>query len=475
MARIPNRMMTDGEGTTTLTPEQITAQVQLESLNAARTGLNNALINAGMATPTTIVGAKPFTQPMTVAGQTDGVVTTPTTKPINQMSPEELKAYQKARLDAITKARETGEGTTPPYEAGPGEYWRYVGGKWKLYKSPTPGGSPGGGSAGSGDDGTDTTKTKTNITLVSTETDEYGNVIGIYSDGSTKTLIASGNKYKSTVDVDAYALLEATFKDFGLEELVPEIQKFMERGLGSNQAAVELRKTTAYITRFRGNEIRRSAGLNVVTEAEYLNLENSYNETLRAYGLQGYFGVDRKAAQSKMADIIGNDISSTEFKDRIDTVVTRVNNSDPMIKNTLRSFYNITDTDLVGYFLSPKENLPKLQEKVTAAEIGSEALKQNLVTGVESATALAQLGITKTQAREGYSAISGVLPTTVKLGQIYGEEGINYTQATAEEEVFKQLESAKRKRTKLAEKEIGSFSGASGLGRGALSSGNSSF
>jgi len=320
---------------------------------------------------------------------------------------------------------------------------------------------------------TSTQTTSANATLVSTETDAYGNVIGIYSDGTTKTLIASGNKYKSTVDVDAYTLLESTFKDYGLEDLIPDIKRFMEEGLGSNQAAVELRKTTSYINRFRGNEIRRASGLNVISEATYLELENSYNETLRAFGLQGYFGADRKVSQSRMADIIGNDISATEFKDRIDTVVTRVNNSDPNIKATLKSFYGIQDDDLVKYFLNPKENLPKLQEKVLSAEIGNEALKQNLLTDVTSATALAKLGITQEQAREGYQGIANVLPTTTKLGQIYGEEGINYTQKTAEEEVFGQLESAKRKRVRLAEKEVGSFSGTSGLARGALGSGNS--
>jgi hypothetical protein len=311
-------------------------------------------------------------------------------------------------------------------------------------------------------------------TLISTETDAYGNIIGFYSDGTQKTLVASGNKYKSTVDVDAYTLLESTFKDFGLEELVPEIKRFMEEGIGDKQAGVELRKTTAYLNRFRGNEIRRASGLNVISEATYLELENSYNETLRAFGLQGYFGTDRKVSQGKMADIIGNDISATEFKDRIDTVVTRVNNSDPNIKATLKKFYNITDDDLVKYFLNPKENLPKLQEKVLSAEIGSEAIKQNLLTDVAGATALAQLGITKEEARKGYEGIASALPGATKLSQIYGEEGITYTQKTAEEEVFGQLESAKRKRLKLAEKEVGSFSGTSGLARGALSSGKSS-
>jgi len=367
-----------------------------------------------------------------------------------------------------------------PTDAPAGMYYAWIGGtntgQWQLYNIP---GYSNASSASSTSTNTSVVSTSTEVTssdatLVSTETDDYGNVVGFYSDGTSKTLVASGNKYKSTVDVDAYTLLESTFKDYGLEELVPEIKRFMEEGLGANQASVELRKTTSYINRFRGNEIRRAAGLNVINEATYLQLEDSYNETLRAFGLQGYFGADRKVSQSKMADIIGNDISATEFKERIDTVVTRVNNADANIKTTLKSFYGIQDDDLVKYFLNPKENLPKLQEKVLSAEIGNEALKQNLLTDVTSATALAKLGITQEQAREGYQGIANVLPTGTKLGQIYGEEGINYTQKIAEEEVFGQLESAKRKRVRLAEKEVGSFSGTSGLARGALGSGNSS-
>lgn len=309
----------------------------------------------------------------------------------------------------------------------------------------------------------------TDVSLIETRTDAYGNVIGIYSDGTTKTLIQSGNKYKSTVDQDAYSILESTMNDFGLGELVPEIKKFMEAGLGANQAAVELRKTSAYIERFKGNEMRRQAGLNVLSEAEYLALEDSYSQTLRAFGLQNYFGTDRKVKTAAMSSLIGNDISAIEFRDRIDTVVTRVNSADPSIKKTLNSFYNITDEDLVKYFLNPTENLPKLQEKVTAAEIGAAALGQGLITDVERATALAKLGVNKQQANEGYSAISGVLPTATKLGGIYNEEGINYDQSLAEQEVFGQMESAKRKRLRLSEKEIGSFSGTSGRSNTSLS------
>lgn len=363
-----------------------------------------------------------------------------------------------------------------PTDAPAGFHYTWIGGtttgSWVLYKD-SPGIGSGnnntGGFSGAGDNGG-------TVTLIDTDTDEYGNTIGFYSDGSQKILVKSGNKYKTTVDEDAYAILAKTFADYGLDdpEILKAIQGYMERGLGSEQAGLELRKTTAYINRFRGNEIRRAAGLNVLSEDQYLGLEKSYNETLRAYGLQGYFGTDRKAATAAMADIIGNDISAVEFKDRIDIVSTRVNNADPNIKATLRGFYNITDTDLVKYFLNPKENLPKLQEKVTAAEIGSEFIKQGLVTGVLSAEEFAKLGIDKAAAAKGAETIANILPETRKLGSIYDEEAIDYTQKTAEEEVLKGLDSARRKRLRLAEKEIGSFSGSAGLARGALSNNRSS-
>ena len=269
---------------------------------------------------------------------------------------------------------------------------------------------------------------------------------------------------------DAFALLTSTFALYGLDELAPVIAGYMKQGLTSNEAIIELRKNKTYQTRFAGNTTRTAAGLNALSEGEYLALEDSYSETLRAYGQQTLLGTDKKTRQAAMANIIGGDISAVEFKDRVSTVVTRVENADPLVKSTLRDFYKITDTELVSYFLNPKENLPRLQEKVTAAEIGSAAIAQGgLTTSMTSAESLAKFGVDLATARKGYSTISDVLPTATKLSQIYNEDKINYNQQVAEEEVFKGLASAQRKRTQLAEKEIASFKGSSGVGDAGLS------
>ena len=275
---------------------------------------------------------------------------------------------------------------------------------------------------------------------------------------------------------DAYALLEEAFKLYDLESLVPVIRGYMENDLGVEQAKLKLKTEQAYKDRFKGNELRRAQGLNVLGEDAYLALENDYSETLKSYGLSDYFGVatnaaTRTARQQKMADVIGGDISATEFKERIKTVVTRVNMADANTKTALKSLYDITDTDLVKYFLNPTEGSETLKRKVTVAEISAASMTAGLgQTSLAAAEELARLGIDKAKALTGYENIAGYLPGAEKLSAIYKDEGINYDKATGEEEEFKGLASAKRKRQRLSERETSAFSGSSGTSSVSLKS-----
>jgi hypothetical protein len=295
---------------------------------------------------------------------------------------------------------------------------------------------------------------------------------GLNPDGTAKNVKEPISKETR----DAYALLEAAFKEYGLDSLVPIIRQYMEDDLGPEQAKLKLRSEPVYKQRFRGNELRLGKGLNALSESDYLELEDDYSETLRSYGLSDYFGTatdatTRLARQQKMADVIGNNISAVEFKDRIKTVVTRVNMADANVKNELKAFYNITDTDLIKYFLNPAEGTDRLKEKVTAAEISSASITQGLGrTSLGTAEELARLGIDRAEALAGYSKIAEYLPTSEKLSSIYKEQGITYDKATGEEEEFKGLASAKRKRERLKEVETSTFAASSGTSQLSLRS-----
>jgi hypothetical protein len=273
---------------------------------------------------------------------------------------------------------------------------------------------------------------------------------------------------------DAFQILQDVFASYGLDSLADEIERYMKEGIGTGEATLRLKKSQPYKDRFKGNELRLAAGRNVINEAEYLDLENSYSQTLKAYGLQDYFGVgvtpaQRLTRQQAMAEVIGADISAVEFKDRVSTSVDRVKMADPGTKKAFQDFYGIGEADLVKYFLNPTQTLVTLKEKATAAEIGGAAIGQNLPATMASAEELARFGINREQAQAGYSTIAQELPTAAKLGQIYDEEGITYGQAEAEQATFKGLASAKRKKERLVEKETASFQGSAGVSAAGLS------
>jgi len=267
---------------------------------------------------------------------------------------------------------------------------------------------------------------------------------------------------------DAFALIEATMRSYGFtEDELKELNTYIQAGLlnpklGPEQMVLQLRQLPVYKARFAGNEERRARGLNALSEANYLLQENAYAETLRQYGLQ------RFVTRGQFATFIGNDISNTEVGRRVKTAVERLQMGDPAILRQLRSYYAITDSDIVSYFLNPKEVLPELEAKVTTAEIGATAGQFGLDTGLARASDLERYGVDLERARRGYSNIAQLLPRTTTLSDIYKQAGIDYTQTTAEEEEFKGLASAKRAREKLSELETAAFSGRSGLGRTSL-------
>lgn len=277
---------------------------------------------------------------------------------------------------------------------------------------------------------------------------------------------------------DAYAILEDAFKLYGLESLVPVIRGYMRDDLGVEQAKLKLKTEKAYQDRFKGNQLRLAKGLNVIDEASYLELENDYSETLRAYGLSDYFGIatdatSRAARQQKIAEVIGNDISAVEFKTRISTATSRVKNADANTKDAFKALYGISDADLVKYFLDPTKGSEELKTKVTASEISGAAVSAGLSgTSIGTAEELARLGVDKSTALEGYSTIAEYLPRTDFLGQIYDESGVKYGRTEAEADVFKGTASAKRKRQQLAAMETASFSGESGRMRTGQPTGN---
>lgn len=268
----------------------------------------------------------------------------------------------------------------------------------------------------------------------------------------------------------AYDLLFQQFSQYGLGALVEPLKGLVQEDVSPSEFSIRLQDTEAYKKRFAANADRIAKGLAALSPAEYIALEDQYQNVMRNYGLPDtYYSKDSIGTQAGFQKLLAGDVSATELEDRISTAQNRVVNANPQVKQALRQFYpDITDGDILAYALDPQKALTDIKRKVTAAEIGGAALGQGLSTSQLSAEGLANYGITKQQAEQGYGTIGEFLPTAQKLASIYQEQP--YTQQQAEQEIFGLANSAEaaRKRKKLSEREQASFSGSSGTSGGAL-------
>jgi len=259
--------------------------------------------------------------------------------------------------------------------------------------------------------------------------------------------------------------LKQRFESYGLGTLTEKIRELVVNDASEATITLALQQTDEYKERFKANKVRLEKGFRVLQPDEYLAAERSYKQTLNTYGLTQF--------DDSVNQFLENDTSATEINSRIVTAATRIQNTDPAIIKTLRDFYSLTDTDLVAYVLDTKNQLPEILKKVSAAEVGNAALKQGLTSSAVSAGLLVDQGVDRAQAEATYSKIADFLPTANKLSNIYGTTMEGYDQAKAEKEYFGQMASAKRARESLRAREIGTFSGDSGLTKGSLGSSTS--
>jgi hypothetical protein len=258
----------------------------------------------------------------------------------------------------------------------------------------------------------------------------------------------------------------------GLESLVTPLSRFINEGLTSDEFASALENTPEFKTRFKGNEERAKKGFTTLRPADYLALEDSYQDVMRNYGLPADYYTKSKTGNNSYFDVlIGGNVSNVKLEERLMAGVDRVMKANPEVKKAFTDFYpDIKDGDILAYVVDPKNGLDQIKRKITAAEIGGAALKQTgLTTSLTRAEELASYGVDKSIAEQGYSTIGGGLERGRQLSSIYQQP--DYNQAVAEEEVFKLSgqTQAEQKRKKIIGLEKATFGGQTGVSSGALS------
>jgi len=221
----------------------------------------------------------------------------------------------------------------------------------------------------------------------------------------------------------AYDLLYSQFEQYGMGSLVESLKGFIQEGLSPAELTLRLRNTDAYRKRFAANAARIAKGLGALSEAEYIGLEDQYQNIMRNYGLPAtYYTRGDMGRQEGFEKFIANDVSALELEDRIATAQKRVINANPEVTAALKQFYpDINTSDILAYTLDPEKGLEAIKRKVTAAEIGGAATQAGLgITGTRAGE-LTAAGITKAQAQQGFQTVADVaiLVLSCAAGSVY--------------------------------------------------------
>lgn len=182
--------------------------------------------------------------------------------------------------------------------------------------------------------------------------------------------------------------LVALFRNYGLESLAQEVARLLTDGYEGNALTLQLQQSQAYKERFAGNEMRVAAGLTALNPGEYLQVEEGYRQALASYGLQETFG-----SRDSLAGLMGKDLSPRELLERIQTAGQAVTTADPLLKQTMRSYYGVNDDDLVAYFLDESVGTELLKRQAVASQVGAAAAAQRAQLDRQTAELLADRGV----------------------------------------------------------------------------------
>lgn len=282
----------------------------------------------------------------------------------------------------------------------------------------------------------------------------------------------------------AFTALFSSLSALGLEGLVDVLNNIrtLYPEISSEDALLLLkydkRYNEPYLKRFEGNRKRMAAGLAPLDDATYLSNEAAYKKIFESYGLRQF------ANQERYANFIGSDIAPDEVAARVQLVYDRVQGALPQVSKALLQFYpELTTQDLMAYTLDPVNQLPVIQRKIQAAEIGGAALAQNLGTSLQATTftgaqaapysnvkrgtigveTMLKAGTDAAEAAKASAYIADVLPVSEKLSSIYAGGYQQYGQLQAEQEAYLGSIEAKKAREALVGRERAEFSAAPGM------------
>lgn len=265
-------------------------------------------------------------------------------------------------------------------------------------------------------------------------------------------------------DAASDAILANTLKSYGMEGIAATIAQIRADypEISSENLLLLLkndnRYNAEYNKRFAGNVKLKQAGLPTLDDATYLKAEDEYKKIFTAYG------ATTLATRDYYATLIGNRMDAVDVTNRMNDAYGLLKQS-PWVMNAFKQYYEaITEGDVLALILDEKTQLPILNQKVQAAQIGGAALAQGLKTSLASAQDLQASGVTVAGAQTGYSGIAVDMANYEKLLELGAKKDVKTedVQAKLEASRLKKTASAIQEERAAVSTEIARFSGGPG-------------
>jgi hypothetical protein len=251
----------------------------------------------------------------------------------------------------------------------------------------------------------------------------------------------------SPFDAASDAILANTLKSYGMSGVAATIAQIRADypEISSENLLLLLkndnRYNAEYNKRFAGNAKLKAAGLPTLDDSSYLKAEDEYKKIFTAYG------ATTLATRDYYATLIGNRMDAVDVTNRMNDAYALLKAS-PWVMNAFKEYYSaITDGDVLALILDEKTQLPILNQKVQAAQIGGAALAQGLKTSLATAQDLQASNVTVAQAQAGYSTIAQGMTDYEKILEINAGKDIKTADVQAK------LEASRLKKTASAIKE----------------------
>lgn len=193
----------------------------------------------------------------------------------------------------------------------------------------------------------------------------------------------------TVTQLDAQGAIDTVLKQYGLSSLSKWAWQMIVEGNSAQQIAIELYQQPAFEKRFPGIFLRMKLGFPPIDPTTYIAAEDAMLQLTEEYGLPRSI-----LTPEFMGQVIGHDVSTSEFTDRIQKGFALVENAPPEVRQVFNQWFGHGkgDAQLAAFFLNPDTSAVTLEKEAAAASIQGAGVSVGVNIGKGRAERIAQMG-----------------------------------------------------------------------------------